>query len=199
VISEVEITHAPWAVTPIVPLNPDLIAIIGVRKSGKTALVDVIAAGCDAITWAARNADVDISPSFLVRARPLVDKAEVKLTWGAGNSVTRALDGSDSNGSLTYSRARYLSQQFVEELCSSKGASEGLIQEIERVIFEAHPEGQRESTMNFAELLESRTIRFQQARQREAESIASISERIAEGARKGESGRRVERPDWTED
>ena len=87
---------------------------------------------------------------------------------------------SDANEPLAYPRARYLSQQFVEELCSSKGASEGLIQEIERVIFEAHPEDQREGAMNFAELLESRTIRFQQSRQREAEAIASISERIAE-------------------
>ena len=34
--------------------------------------------------------------------------------------------------------------------------------------------------MSFAELLESRTARFQQARQREAEAIASISDRIAE-------------------
>ncbi len=68
----------------------------------------------------------------------------------------------------------------MEELCSSKGASDGLIREIERVIFEAHTEDQREGSMNFAELLESKTMRFRQSRQREAEAIASISERIAE-------------------
>ncbi len=34
--------------------------------------------------------------------------------------------------------------------------------------------------MNFAELLESRIVRFQQSRQREDEAIASISDRIAE-------------------
>jgi hypothetical protein len=180
VISEVEIAHATWAATPTIPLNRGLVAIIGARGSGKTALADVIAAGCDAITSAGWNADEDISPSFLVRARSLVGNAEVKLTWGGGNTISRALDGSDSNGPLAYPRARYLSQQFVEDLCSSKGASEGLIQEIERVIFEAHPEDQREGTMNFAELLESRTMRFQQSRQLEAEAIASISERIAE-------------------
>lgn len=180
VISEVEITHAPWAATPNIPLNPGLIAIIGARGSGKTALADVIAAGCDAIPSAGWSADEDISPSFLVRARSLIGNAEVTLKWGGGNSTVRALDGSDSNGPLAYPRARYLSQQFVEELCSSKGASEGLIQEIERVIFEAHSEDQREGTMNFAELLESQTMRFRQARQLESEAIDLISERIAE-------------------
>jgi hypothetical protein len=143
-------------------------------------LADVIAAGCDAITEAGWNADEDISPSFLVRAQALIGNAQVTLTWGGGSTITRSLDGSDSNGPLAYPRARYLSQQFVEELCSSKGASDGLIREIERVIFEAHTEEQREGAMNFAELLESKTMRFRQSRQREAEAIASISERIAE-------------------
>ena len=49
VISQVEITKASWASTPMIPLNPGLVAIIGARGSGKTALADVIAAGCDAI------------------------------------------------------------------------------------------------------------------------------------------------------
>ncbi len=37
-----------------------------------------------------------------------------------------------------YPRARYLSQKFVETLCSIEGMP-SLIREIERVIFEAHP------------------------------------------------------------
>ena len=180
VISQVEITQASWAVTPTIPLNPGLVAIVGARGSGKTALADVIAAGCDAITWASWNADENVSPSFLVRARLLIGGAKATLTWGGGNTITRALDGSDANGPLTYPRARYLSQQFVEDLCSSKGDSEGLIQEVERVIFEAHAEDEREGALNFAELLESRITRFQQSRQREDEAIASISDRISE-------------------
>ena len=50
VISHIRIDSADWAVTPDVPLNPGLVAIIGARGSGKTALADVIAAGCDAIS-----------------------------------------------------------------------------------------------------------------------------------------------------
>lgn len=180
VIREVEFTGALWAATPTIPLNSGLVAIIGARGSGKTALADVIAAGCDAISVTSWNTDENISPSFLVRARSLVGNAAVKLTWGGNNTTTRNLDGRDALGPTTYPRARYLSQQFVEELCSSKGASEGLLQEIERVIFEAHRGDEREGTTSFAELLEARTGRFQAARAREADAIASISERIAD-------------------
>lgn len=180
VISHVEIENAPWATTNSVPLNPGLVAIIGARGSGKTALADMIAAGCDAIPASAWAADDDANPSFLVRARPVIGKGQVKLHWGGGTETTRRLDGHDANDAMSYARARYLSQQFVEDLCSSNGTSEGLIREIERVIFEAHPLDERDGAISFADLRDNRTQRFMQARQREVDSIAATSERIAE-------------------
>ena len=179
VISHVRIDNADWATTPDIPLNPGLVAIIGARGSGKTALADVIAAGCDAITPAGWDADENISPSFLARARRLVGDATTTLTWAAGATVTRALDGRDANGHMSFPRARYLSQQFVEELCSAKGVADGLVDEIERVIFESHSQDDREWALDFAELREQQTARFQQAREREAEAIGDISDRIA--------------------
>ncbi|WP_343218366.1 TrlF family AAA-like ATPase [Luteimonas fraxinea] len=179
VISHLRIDDARWATTPYIPLNPGLVAIIGARGSGKTALADVIAAGCDAITSDGWNADENISPSFLARARRLVGTATATLTWAGGATVTRALDGSDANGHLSFPRARYLSQQFVEELCSAKGVADGLVNEIERVIFESHTKDDREWALDFAELREQQTARFRQARGREAEALGDISGRIA--------------------
>lgn len=179
VISSVQIADADWATTPDIPLNPGLVAIIGARGSGKTALADVIAAGCDAITPASWDADENITPSFLARARKLVGDATATLTWAGGETVTRALDGRDANGHTSFPRARYLSQQFVEELCSAKGMSDGLVDEIERVIFESHSQDDREWALDFAELRDQQTSRFQQARVREAEAITDISDRIA--------------------
>ncbi len=179
VISHVSITNAPWAKTHEIPLNPGLVAIIGARGSGKTALADMIAAGSDSITAEAWKADENDSPSFLARARPLIGKAQVTLTWGNGNIQTRFLDGSDFDELFSLSKVRYLSQQFVEELCSSGGASDGLLREIERVIFDSHPRGERDGAIDFAELLEQRAARFRQARDREADAVAQISERIS--------------------
>lgn len=179
VILHARIDNAYWATTPDIPLNPGLVAIIGARGSGKTALADVIAAGCDAIAPSGWDADENISPSFLARARRLIGDAKTTLTWGGGATVTRSLDGSDANGHMSFPRARYLSQQFVEELCSAKGVSDGLVDEIERVIFESHSQDDREWALDFAELRDQQTARFQQARERETEAIADISDRIA--------------------
>jgi len=180
VIANVQILNASWAATSSVPLNSGLVAIIGARGSGKTALADMIAAGCDAIPEAAWDTDGDVSPSFLVRARPLIGDAKVELTWGGGEKSANYLDGRDANDVMAFPRARYLSQQFVEELCSSKGASEGLVREIERVIFEAHAAKIQDGAYSFEELSEQRTSRFRQARRLASEAITATSDRIAE-------------------
>ncbi len=179
VITHVHFEDADWAATPDISLNPGLVAIIGARGSGKTALADVIAAGCDAITTSGWEADENVSPSFLTRARKLIGDASTTLTWGGGATETRALDGRDANGHMSFPRARYLSQQFVEELCSAKGVSDGLVDEIERVIFDSHSLDDREWALDFTELRGQRTARFQQARERETEAIADISDSIA--------------------
>ncbi len=178
VISGIQILDAPWMTTPVIPLNPGLVGIVGARGSGKTALADMIAAGCDSISDEAWNAEEWANPSFLIRARPLVGDGKVKVSWASGEPSTRALDGSDANGPFSYERVRYLSQQFVEELCSSSGLTDGLLREIERVIFEAHPDDARDGTLDFAELLNHRASRHRLAREREAEAVSQISERI---------------------
>jgi hypothetical protein len=76
-----------------------------------------------------------------------------------------------------YPRARYLSQQFVEELCSIEGMP-ALIKEIERVIFEAHPSLERDGAADFDELLELRARRYRDARVREEEALADLSDQI---------------------
>lgn len=179
VISSVEVIDAPWMETPSIPLNPGLVAIIGARGSGKTALADMIAAGCDSISDEAWAGEEAASSSFLARARPLLGDGKVKISWVAGDPSTRSLEGSDANRPTSYPRVRYLSQQFVEDLCSASGVTDRLLREIERVIFEAHPDHDRDGALEFAELLEHRASRHRLARQREAEAVSKISERIS--------------------
>lgn len=113
------------------------------------------------------------------RAHNVIGDATTTLTWGGGTTATRALDGRDANGHMSFPRARYLSQQFVEELCSAKGVSDGLVNEIERVIFESHSQDDRDGAIDFSELRDQQTARFRQAREREAEAISDLSERIS--------------------
>nr|WP_049785901.1 AAA family ATPase [Sphingobium chlorophenolicum] len=114
-----------------------------------------------------------------MRARPLIGEGKVRVSWSAGEPSVRSLDGSDANGPFAYERVRYLSQQFVEELCSSNGLTDGLLREIERVIFDAHPDHDRDGALDFEELLEHRATRHRLAREREAEAVAQISDCIS--------------------
>jgi hypothetical protein len=172
IIAAVEIKDASWVRTPTSELNPGLVTIIGARGSGKTALADVIALGCDATSER-------LSPaSFLTRARDLLHGASVSLRWQAGDHSYRSLDGSDEGSSAEYPRARYLSQQFVEELCSAQGMTDALMREIERVIFEAHPISDRDGAVDFEELLEMRATRFREVRGRAEDALADFSEQI---------------------
>lgn len=175
VISRIEITGAPWALTPELDLNPGLVAIIGARGSGKTALADIIAVGCDAFP------DTFNGQSFLSRANAdnYLLGAKVSIGWqDGGDPIVRQLDEPIRDNWDSYPRARYLSQQFVDELCSSAGMTDALLGEIERVIFEAHPLQERDGAVNFKDLLEQKASRFRDARLREETALAALSERI---------------------
>jgi len=175
-ISRVEVTGAPWLNTPRVALNPGLIAIIGARGSGKTALADIIAMGCDAIHEGVDTDDDRPSTSFLKRAKQHLGDAAVEVAWQEGDAVDRALNGSNSDE--FGERACYLSQQFVEDLCTATGVTDKLASEIERVIFEAHPLDERDGALNFDDLRDLRSMRYRQLREREEQSLLVLSERI---------------------
>lgn len=179
VIQSVAINDADWTKTAFVPLNPGLVTIIGARGSGKTALADVIAAACDAVPLSVWSEDKLQTPSFLGRAKPLIGSARATLTWGSAETVERALNGSDAGTLSAYPRARYLSQQFVEELCSSTGISDGLVHEIERVVYQSHDLDSAEGATNFTELRTQNTERFCQARDRDEAAIDILSDHIA--------------------
>ena len=180
VISSLTLENADWFGTDEIPLNPGLVTVIGARGSGKTALAEMIATGCDGVPQLVWDSAAPQNSSFLTRARDFLDEGKVCLVWGGGEGVSRYLDGRDSGGPASFARLRYLSQQFVEDLCSARGPTDGLIAELERVVFEAHPHESRDGALGFAELRERRTQRFRQARTREASAILQVSQRIGE-------------------
>jgi len=163
-----------WFGKGSLPINPGLVAIIGARGSGKTALADLVAAG------AGSDEPFENGASFVRRAAELLTSSNVEVDWSQGAKTTCHLSqGADQFGE-TIRPVRYLSQQFVDRLCSSDGVSDELLAEIERVVFEAWPMDQRQSTTSFQELL---SIRLGAARSRqtsELEAIGNLSEAITE-------------------
>lgn len=171
VIESVSVSGADWMATPEIPLAPGLVAIIGARGSGKTALADLIAAGAGA-------ASTDESDqTFLQRARHHLGGSNVALAWGDG-----ADSGADLPPSFSFDsdapRVQYLSQQFVERLCSSEGITDELLAEIERVIFEAHPYEERLGASSFRELLDLRASHGRDLRRFAQNEMDSLADQI---------------------
>jgi len=147
----IRIRGADWIATDAMTFNDGLVCIIGAKGSGKTALADLLSLGCGC------EPDLGSEASFFSKAREHLHDLEVDVSWGDG-VVTTGKFG--DFGSLPSRRARYLSQQFVERLCSRTGdgaggaVSEELTDEIQEVIFRAIPEEDRMGCGSFVELAE---------------------------------------------
>jgi energy-coupling factor transporter ATP-binding protein EcfA2 len=171
----VEISDAPWLASPFVQLNPGLVTIIGARGSGKTALMELLAAGAEALTSSPSDS------SFLQRADDLLGDAAVNLHWSEeGKENTRFLSNSNSwmNNDSQGAMARYLSQQFVDRLCSSAGLAIELRQEMERVVFDATDQSDRMQRESFQELAELLLTPPSEARAEFQQSISEIGDEV---------------------
>lgn len=149
-VTSLKVTNANWMVPTSLGLNPGLIAIIGARGSGKTALADFVAVGAFSM-----SAHVN-SRSFIRRARAFLDQSSVTVKWESGEETTGSLLSFEDDENWELSRVQYLSQQFVDELCSAEGLTDKLLDEIKRVIYLSHPENEREGASDFAELYDIR-------------------------------------------
>lgn len=169
-IVQLDVRDAPWLQTPAIPLNSGLVAVIGARGSGKTALADLVAAGGYALLPHLNDR------SFIKRAERLLADEWVDLTWEAGEKTGNMLSAAHHEDLIDQPRVQYLSQQFVDQLCSAEGIKDELLDEIERVIFQAHPAVDRMGADTFDELRELRTSRARASRVRHE---AVLSETIA--------------------
>jgi len=179
VIDTIELTGAPWCQTPRIELNPGLVGVIGARGSGKTALADLIATGAQS------PASRENERSFLHRASDLLADLQIKLTWGDGTITTSGLAPPENADGDEEPRVQYLSQQFVERLCSSEGGiNDELLAEIERVIFDEHSAEARAGAATFTELRDMRATRSRRSQRRSREALGDLLEQIAEQRRK---------------
>lgn len=172
IIRSISVSEAPWLSNPTLELNSGLVTIIGARGSGKTALMDILAAAAGAMSATPSES------SFLHRAwRPddLLGDANATLLWGAGDSesATYLQDVLSGYASEREEQVRYLSQQFVERLCSSAGLGTELRREMERVVFESTEQQNRHETDCFDDL--ANTL-LDPIREKRADLMRSIRE-----------------------
>jgi len=156
-----------WFATNDIQLNSGLVAIIGPKGSGKSALAELCALASGA--WA------DEERSFLTRAGSELHSLKVRLNWLDGRVSAFTVGSSVEAG---YPEVRYLSQSFVEKLCAGEdSSSEDLVREIELVIFDNLDESDRLGHGTFGEL---RTAQTESSVQTQAELRRRLDDLITE-------------------
>lgn len=141
-----------WLAGCDIPLNPDLVAIIGNKGSGKSALADVIAT--------LGNSKQSKHFSFLRPDRFLGKTGEPArhftgtLTWRDESTEARLLHEPPSEEKAEL--VRYIPQHYFEELCNEhvSGKSDAFEKELRSVIFSHASDEMRLGALDFDQLTE---------------------------------------------
>ncbi|MET4356421.1 hypothetical protein ABIC08_006384 [Bradyrhizobium sp. RT9b] len=147
-LAAVKLSDVDWFETATYSLNPGLVAIIGQKGMGKSAINDLVAYAAG--SW--QDADKD---SFIDRARPHIKGMSIGLVWGDGRET--AVNVTAKGAASEKREVRYLSQKFVERLCADHAANGELTREIEAVIFAYLNPTETLNASNFHDLREKRT------------------------------------------
>ena len=176
-MSAVSCEQIPWAETDqgwfsgSIPLNHGLIAIIGNKGSGKSALADILAL--------LGNSHVSEHFAFLNRERFLAPKTglgdmfEAKVTWQSGREVSKLLG--EEVDPTSPDLVKYIPQQYLETICSElkKSSETKFDRELMDVIFSHVSEAERLGTDTLPELIDYLT---NEKEQRVAQIVVELSE-----------------------
>jgi ABC-type lipoprotein export system ATPase subunit len=169
VIKSITIAKAgAWMADQTIELSRDLVAIIGGKGSGKTALADMLGYG-------GGDFDNDSEKSFLAQAREYFEGTEVGLTWERGGADPMRVV---HDGSAREPKVRYLSQSFVENLCSHD-QHERLVNQIEDILFQYVPTTQKMGAADFASLKDLKTRAVQREIAKTQSNIRLLNAEIA--------------------
>lgn len=137
-----------WFAVDSIDLNSGLVAVIGEKGGGKTAIADLssFASGYPM--------DRKSQSSFITKGALHLSGTKIELEWGGGNVTDGIL--TDTPYASIRPKVRYLSQDFVERLCSSDHEGAELQKAIEDVVFSKLDEIQKEGYSSFGELRKAR-------------------------------------------
>lgn len=134
-----------------ISFNKELVAIIGNKGNGKSAIADIIANCCDC--------HEQQYFSFLhedkFRDGKIAQNFEATVTFESGTTYTKNLNDKDvlENQSLV----KYLPQGYFENICNDLQKEENLNKEIENVVFQYINEAEKLGTASFSELVAKKT------------------------------------------
>lgn len=138
--------HGVWFDGFRLSFNKQLVAIIGNKGSGKSALADIIALCGDSLT------PLEFLTPQKFKKNGLASKFKASMYWEDGTDITKGLG--EVVESSAHERIKYISQNHFEALCTDFDQIEGFRVELENVVFSHLPDEKMLGCNTFNELIE---------------------------------------------
>lgn len=150
-------------------LNSGLVAIIGNKGSGKSALSDILGHLCKCTTM--QSASFLNTTRFRKPPKNYADDYEATIFWG--DSHEESLTLSECSYETTIENAQYLPQKYIEDICND--ISNTFQNEIDKVIFSYVDRTERGSAKNLTELVMNKSRAINHAIQKAQGELDDIN------------------------
>lgn len=140
--------HGKWFNKVEIQLNPELVAIIGNKGSGKSAIADIIGL-CG---FYKNQKDFSFLNKEKFRNGKVANYFEAELIWKSNETSSKVLSDNSDNGEIE--KVKYLPQGYFERLTNEISTTEAFQKEIENVVFTHLNDEDKLGFQSFDELLE---------------------------------------------
>jgi len=142
-----------WFKNIQIPMNNGLVAIIGNKGSGKSAIADIISLCSN--YFSDKDFSFLNSKKFREKSGKIAKNFKARLIWESGNESMRNLNETPEDSDVL--RVKYIPQGQFENLTNEISSVENFQKEIESVVFSHIPDSERLGTFSFAELINKKS------------------------------------------
>lgn len=163
-----------WLDGTSLSLNPSLVAVIGRKGSGKSALVDTLGL----LGSSTRMAHASFLNPSRFRSSGLAKNFTGTLHWYSGDPVECCLGNDPEAGAVA--ELNFIPQDFFEEVCNELiGRTEGHFDdELKQVIYSHVHDDERLGTNSPTELIALQTVELEEAIRKRRGDLSKINSRI---------------------
>ncbi len=140
-----------WFNNVVIDFNPELVAIIGNKGSGKSAIADIVALCCNAKNYD----DFSFLNERKFKNKGLAKNFEATVKFKDDNEYTRNLFEESTNDKQPL--VKYFPQGYFEDLCNNFEKDEDFNAEIENIVFQYVKDVDKLGASSFRELIKKKT------------------------------------------
>ena len=169
-------TQGIWFNNISIPINSELVAIIGNKGSGKSAITDIISLCSN--YYNDNEFSFLTSNKFRIKKGKIAQNFKAQLTWEDGKSYEKKL--SENIDDAAIGSIKYIPQGQFERLTNEIDTAENFQKEIENVVFSHMPDAERLGAKEFKDLVDITTLSVNSSIRSLNADIETINAKIIE-------------------